>query len=142
MQDQKVVDQVEGADAAALTQKVTKHFGSSAASVTGPIAPLPSSRLASNGTASTSATTNGIASKQQTLRTRLDQLVHSSPVLLFMKGTPTEPRCGFSAKVVDALQKAGIEFKHFDILSDDAVRQGLKVAHARPLKQFLTCCHV
>lgn len=128
-----MVDQVEGADAAALTQKVTKHFGASAASVTGPIAPLPNSRLASNGTASTSGTTNGVPSKQQKLHTRLDQLVHSSPVLLFMKGTPTEPRCGFSAKVVDALQQAGIKFKHFDILSDDAVRQGLKVINAHPL---------
>ena len=47
--------------------------------------------------------------------------------MLFMKGSPAEPRCGFSAKVVEALQQAGVDFKHFDILSDDAVRQGLKV---------------
>ena len=97
--------------------------------MTGPIAPLPNPRLASNGTASTSAA-NGNASKQQShqaLQSRLEKLVHSAPVLLFMKGSPTEPRCGFSAKVVQALQQAGIEFKHFDILSDDAVRQGLKV---------------
>ena len=124
-----MVDQVEGADAAALTQKVTKHFGSLAASVTGPIAPSPHARIASNGAASTSGAAHGVGSKQQALQTQLDTLVHSAPVMLFMKGTPKEPRCGFSAKVVDALQQAGIEFKHFDILSDDAVRQGLKVRY-------------
>ncbi|KAL3141097.1 hypothetical protein ABBQ38_003453 [Trebouxia sp. C0009 RCD-2024] len=129
LKDHKVVDQVEGADAATLTQKVTKHFRSLAASVTGPIAPSAKSRIASNGAASTSGAENGVGSKQQSqqaLQPRLDKLVHSAPVMLFMKGTPKEPRCGFSAKVVDALQQAGIEFKHFNILSDDAVRQGLK----------------
>lgn len=128
-----MVDQVEGADAAALTQKVTKHFGSGA-TVRGSIAPPPSARIASNGTASTSAATNGTSStqtSQDTLKARLDTLVHSAPVMLFMKGSPEEPRCGFSAKVVEALRQAGIDFKHFDILSDDAVRQGLKV------RQFL-----
>ena len=142
LQDQKVVDQIEGADAAALTQKVTKHFGSSAASVSGPIAPLPNARIASNGAASTSGA-NGVANKnqpQQALRTKLDELVHSAPVLLFMKGTPTKPRCGFSAKVVHALQQAGIGFKHFDILSDDAVRQGLKVgvSHFEQIQSYET----
>lgn len=45
-----------------------------------------------------------------------------------MKGSPQTPRCGFSSKVVQALQQAHIEFSHFDILSDEAVRQGLKVS--------------
>lgn len=139
-----MVDQVEGADAAALTQKVTKHFGSSAASVTGPIAPLPNARIASNGTASTSGAANGVGTKQQSqqaLQTRLDKLVHSAPVLLFMKGTPTEPRCGFSSKVVHALQQAGVDFQHFDILSDDAVRQGLKVTLSRTHQSYLLHCN-
>lgn len=133
-----MVDQVEGADAAALTQKVTKHFGSLAASIKGPTAPLANARIASNGAASTSGAANGVGSKQQSqqaLQPRLDKLVHSAPVMLFMKGTPEGPRCGFSAKVVDALQKAGIEFKHFDILSDEAVRQGLKVRCCQALEQ-------
>ncbi|CAI5966129.1 unnamed protein product [Closterium sp. NIES-64] len=41
-------------------------------------------------------------------------------------GTPEEPRCGFSRKVVDALMSEGISFGSFDILTDEAVRQGLK----------------
>lgn len=46
--------------------------------------------------------------------------------MLFMKGNPSEPRCKFSRKVVQALNEAGLEFGSFDILSDETVRQGLK----------------
>ena len=52
--------------------------------------------------------------------------MRQSPVMLFMKGNPEEPRCGFSRKVVAALEETGAPFGHFDILSDDDVRQGLK----------------
>lgn len=62
-----------------------------------------------------------------TLSSRLESLINSSPVMLFMKGTPDEPRCGFSRKVVDILREEKVEFKCFDILSDEEVRQGLKV---------------
>jgi Grx4 family monothiol glutaredoxin len=43
-----------------------------------------------------------------------------------MKGTPAEPRCGFSRQVVEALRATGLPFGTFDILGDDEVRQGLK----------------
>lgn len=62
-----------------------------------------------------------------TLTARLESLIHSSPVMLFMKGKPDEPKCGFSRKVVDILAQEKVEFESFDILSDDEVRQGLKV---------------
>lgn len=57
---------------------------------------------------------------------RLKKLIHSSQTMLFMKGTPDEPRCGFSNKVVSALRQEGVEFGSFDILTDEEVRQGLK----------------
>jgi Grx4 family monothiol glutaredoxin len=57
---------------------------------------------------------------------RLEQLVQEQPIMLFMKGNPNEPRCGFSRKVVEALKAEGLEYGSFDILSDEAVRQGLK----------------
>lgn len=60
------------------------------------------------------------------LQARLEQLVQEQPIMLFMKGTPNEPRCGFSRKVVQALKEEGLEFGSFDILGDEAVRQGLK----------------
>lgn len=44
-----------------------------------------------------------------------------------MQGSPDAPRCGFSAQVVQALREAGADFRHFDILQDPAIREGLKV---------------
>lgn len=58
--------------------------------------------------------------------TRLRNLVSSAPVILFMKGTPAEAKCGFSRKTVALLQANDIPFASFDILTDDAVRAGLK----------------
>ncbi|KAK1368660.1 monothiol glutaredoxin-S17 [Heracleum sosnowskyi] len=74
--------------------------------------------------------TNVLAEKgiipKQTLEDCLKKLITSSPVMLFMKGTPDAPKCGFSSKVVNALNEEGVEFGSFDILSDEEVRQGLK----------------
>ncbi|KAM5588256.1 hypothetical protein ABKV19_006610 [Rosa sericea] len=78
---------------------------------------------AGSGKGGTSAAT-GLNS---TLTSRLESLIHSSPVMLFMKGKPEEPKCGFSRKVVDILAQEKVEFQTFDILSDEEVRQGLKV---------------
>ena len=47
-------------------------------------------------------------------------------IVLFMKGTPVFPQCGFSAQVVQALSLLGVKFKSFDVLSDDDLRQGVK----------------
>ncbi|CAI9755156.1 unnamed protein product [Fraxinus pennsylvanica] len=62
----------------------------------------------------------------ETLEDRLKHLVNSSAIMLFMKGTPDAPRCGFSSKVVNALKEEGLEFGSFDILTDEVMRQGLK----------------
>lgn len=52
-------------------------------------------------------------------------------VMLFMKGTPDAPRCGFSKKIVKLLSDQGVEkYSSFDILSDERVRQG--IANHRP----------
>jgi len=52
--------------------------------------------------------------------------VQQQPVMLFMKGSPDTPRCGFSRKVVEALNSTGVPYGTFDILTDEGVRQGLK----------------
>jgi len=64
--------------------------------------------------------------KEEPLAQRLDRLIRSAPVMVFIKGTPTAPRCGFSRQIVELLQDESIPFGSFDILSDEAVRQGLK----------------
>jgi glutaredoxin-related protein len=58
------------------------------------------------------------------LEDRLKQLITQSPVMLFMKGTPLEPKCGFSRKIVALLQGQNYKFSFFDILSDEEIRQG------------------
>ena len=59
-------------------------------------------------------------------RTRIEDLIKSSKVMLFMKGTKQFPACGFSNAVVQILKKEGASFETFNILSDPEIRQGLK----------------
>ncbi len=60
------------------------------------------------------------------LKDRITALLGSSDVILFMKGNPLAPQCGFSANTVGILNQLGKEFKTFDILRDPEIRQGLK----------------
>jgi monothiol glutaredoxin len=57
---------------------------------------------------------------------RIADLVGKSDVLLFMKGSPLFPQCGFSSRAVAILQHIGVEFDSVDVLQDQAVRQGIK----------------
>ena len=88
------MDRVEGADAPTLVKKLDDYA-----------ADLPKE------------------SKENALNERIAQLIHSADVILFMKGNPDAPRCGFSSRVIDALNEAHIQFSHFDILQDEAIRQ-------------------
>ena len=56
----------------------------------------------------------------------LQALLEQNQVILFMKGEPTAPRCGFSRQIVDILNKTGVKYSHFDVFSDEEIRQGLK----------------
>ncbi len=67
----------------------------------------------------------GETSKED-LHTRLNVLVKAAPVMLFMKGTPSAPQCGFSRQLVALLREGGVRYGFFNILADDEVRQGLK----------------
>ncbi|XP_072177531.1 glutaredoxin-3-like [Diadema setosum] len=64
--------------------------------------------------------------KKQSLDDRLKALINRSPIMLFMKGCPAEPRCGFSRTITQILGETGISYDTFDILGDQEVRQGLK----------------
>ena len=57
---------------------------------------------------------------------RIRQDLKENDVVLYMKGTPVFPQCGFSAAVVQVLTHMGIKFKGVDVLSDPEVRQGIK----------------
>ena len=58
--------------------------------------------------------------------TRIQSDVESHPVVLYMKGTPVFPQCGFSAQVVQVLSHLGVKFKAFNVLEDDELREGIK----------------
>ena len=57
---------------------------------------------------------------------RIKQDITDNPVVLYMKGTPVFPQCGFSAAVVQILTHLGVKFKGIDVLADPALRQGVK----------------
>jgi monothiol glutaredoxin len=61
-----------------------------------------------------------------TVHDRIRQQVTDNPVVLFMKGTPVFPQCGFSATVVQILSHLGVKFKGVDVLADSSVREGIK----------------
>ncbi len=58
--------------------------------------------------------------------TRIRQEIDENPVVLFMKGTPMFPQCGFSAAVVQVLTQLGVKFKGIDVLTDPSLREGIK----------------
>ena len=57
---------------------------------------------------------------------RIDQLVKSNDVVLFMKGTALFPQCGFSSRAVAILDHLGVPFETVDVLQDQEIRQGIK----------------
>ncbi|MGB8364231.1 MAG: Grx4 family monothiol glutaredoxin [Rhizomicrobium sp.] len=57
---------------------------------------------------------------------RIRSDIASNDVVLFMKGTPVFPQCGFSAAVVQILSELGVKFKGVNVLADDEIRQAIK----------------
>ena len=57
---------------------------------------------------------------------RISDIVTSNDVVLFMKGTPLFPQCGFSSRAVAILERLGAEFESVDVLQDQEIRQGIK----------------
>ena len=57
---------------------------------------------------------------------RIEQEINDHSVVLFMKGTPIFPQCGFSAMVVQVLTHIGVKFKSVDVLNEPSVRDGIK----------------
>ena len=62
----------------------------------------------------------------QSVNDRIQQVVNSADVVLFMKGTPLFPQCGFSSRAVAILDHLGVEYASVDVLQDQEIRQGIK----------------
>ena len=83
------------------------------------------------------------------LKNRIEDLIASSPVFLFMKGSKEQPMCGFSAQVVQILMKNQVAFDTFDVLSDWDIREGIKTFSEWPTipqlyvnKEFIGGCDI
>jgi len=142
--DGKTLETVSGSDASKVRAAVEKYAGAGS----GQSSSLPPAQTVTrpqeNGTDSAGKNLAGYtpgaqdpktapdysAGEQQTskeeLHQRLGELVKAAPVMLFMKGTPSAPQCGFSRQTVAILREKGIRYGFFNILADDEVRQGLK----------------
>ncbi len=57
---------------------------------------------------------------------RIDEIVRKHDVVLFMKGTPLFPQCGFSGRAISILDHLGVPFETVDVLQDQDIRQGIK----------------
>ncbi|KAL1920529.1 uncharacterized protein VTP21DRAFT_906 [Calcarisporiella thermophila] len=106
----KTVEKINGANAPELTAAISKH--SKAVPATAP--------------ASVAQTPEKPATTPRDLTARLKTLVNAAPVMVFIKGTPSQPRCGFSRELVQILGDLDVRYSSFNILADEEVRQGLK----------------
>lgn len=121
--DGKVLETVSGSSAVKVRTAIETHAGKAG------------SAAATNGNGS-EATNGGAmevdeqeldpAKAKEELNKRLEELVKAAPVMLFMKGKPSAPQCGFSRQIVAMLREHSVKYGFFDILADDEVRQGLK----------------
>lgn len=135
----QILETVSGSDAAKVRAAVEKYAGAGsgdsraslppAQTVTRP-PPQANGATANTPTQQSQAAPESSAADQQTnkeeLFKRLGELVKAAPVMLFMKGTPSAPQCGFSRQTVSVLREKGVRYGFFNILADDEVRQGLK----------------
>jgi Grx4 family monothiol glutaredoxin len=146
----KTIETVSGSDTSKVRAAVEKHAGAGSGQSSSSLPPAQTvTRPQENGTDSAGKNLSGYApsaqdpktapeysggelreGEQQTnkdeLHQRLTELVKAAPVMLFMKGTPSAPQCGFSRQTVAILREKGIRYGFFNILADDEVRQGLK----------------
>lgn len=98
-----IVDRVDGANPSAIGEKVKQHSVNSKDTI--PI---------------------DMCKPKESLEDRLKKLTSQEPCMLFMKGNPANPRCGFSRTIISILDSYKADYKTFDILQDNDVREGLK----------------
>jgi Grx4 family monothiol glutaredoxin len=134
----QVLETVSGSDATKVRTAVEKHAKSSGSGAANGVPTFTTSSGAGAKNLSTYAPTaqdpanapesssGEVKEDKEALHKRLSSLVKAAPVMLFMKGTPSAPQCGFSRQLVALLRENSVKYGFFNILADDEVRQGLK----------------
>ena len=142
IRDGRPVETVSGSSAAKVRAAIEIHASASPAAAPKPTAAAaaasePSVSALDTPQQETDATSASAAAaaaggevdspaQKEELFKRLEELVKAAPVMLFMKGTPSAPQCGFSRQMVGILRENAVKYGFFNILADDEVRQGLK----------------
>lgn len=142
--DGKVLESVSGSDASKVRDAVERYAGKGGNTNNKSLPPALEATPRENGESDGRAThdsngyaqngngpgtVSGVSSSEdqaEELNKRLTELVKAAPVMLFMKGTPSSPQCGFSRTLVGLLREKGVRYGFFNILADEEVRQGLK----------------
>jgi Grx4 family monothiol glutaredoxin len=135
LRNNTVLDTVSGSDATKVRAAIEKHANAPSGGNQLPplqkVTPKPQheddSRAAPSQNNSAAAPEDSPEpTSKEDLHKRLSELVKAAPVMLFMKGTPSSPQCGFSRQLVALLREKSVKYGFFNILADDEVRQGLK----------------
>lgn len=113
-----ILKELSGADPQEFVAALNEFSGSTSTTLVG------NGGAQANSTGASASTTT--ATPTESLDDRLTKLVAAAPIMLFMKGSPSSPQCGFSRQLVAILREHQVRFGFFDILKDDNVRQGLK----------------
>ena len=61
------------------------------------------------------------------VETTIKKQISESPILIYMKGTPQFPQCGFSAAVINVFNQLGVKYQTVDVLADPEIREGIKI---------------
>ncbi|KAH8657049.1 thioredoxin-like protein [Tricladium varicosporioides] len=136
--NKQVIETVSGSDAAKVRAAIEKHAKApEGGASTNTSAPAVNGGAEAKNLSIYTPTANDPATapeftaetkeSKEALEKRLATLVKAAPVMLFMKGTPSAPQCGFSRQLVALLRENSVKYGFFNILADDDVRQGLKV---------------
>ncbi|KAH7039729.1 monothiol glutaredoxin-5 [Microdochium trichocladiopsis] len=136
--DDQILETVSGSSAVKVRAAIEAHAKPSSSTS----ATQQSTTSSSNQAAAAAAAANGSSAQtpqvdapaaeadpakaKEELWKKLGELVKAAPVMLFMKGTPSSPQCGFSRQLVALLRERSVKYGFFNILADDEVRQGLK----------------
>lgn len=134
----RVLETVSGSDATKVRTAIEKHAKSSGTGAVNGASITTSASATGANNLSTDVPTpqdpvtapelssSEVKEDKEALHKRLSSLVKAAPVMLFMKGTPSAPQCGFSRQLVALLRENSVKYGFFNILADDEVRQGLK----------------
>lgn len=133
----QILESISGSDAVKVRDAVERHAGAgSGAGADGanktaippPLTATPRENAPAAAAQPPAPSTQALTPEQskEALFALLAELVKAAPVMLFMKGTPSAPQCGFSRQLVAILREKSVKYGFFNILADEDVRQGLK----------------